>query len=128
MSLLTTLGDTFSFAEELNSTDKLRSFLAPSALIQARQRLGEEAVGHTFGLMAQRTFAQQSFEQWCGLNILAVDGVMFRAQNTPENMQAFGCERNNKGDSPYPQIRMCSLMETSSHLLLASEFDSRKVG
>jgi len=103
-------------------------FVAPSALVQARQRLGDEAVKHTYHLLAQRTFEQHCFEQWCGLNLLAVDGVMFRAQDTPENMSAFGCERNDQGDSPYPQIRMCSLMEISSHLLLASEFDSRKVG
>lgn len=188
MSLLTSLDDTFSFAEELNSVDKLKSFLdpqileqayklsgvatvrrrrlpldsvmlaivgmslfrnepvwdiatkldislpgknkfvAPSALVQARQRLGEEAVGHTFRLMAQRAFSNNSFEHWCGLNLLAVDGAVFRAQDTSDNVNAFGCERNNKGDSAYPQIRMCSLMEVSSHLLLASEFDSRKVG
>ena len=78
--------------------------------------------------MAQRAFTEYAFEQWCGLNVLAVDGVMFRAQDTAENLDAFGCDRNAKGDNPYPQVRMCSLMETSSHLLLASEFDSRDVG
>lgn len=188
MSLLTALEDTFTFAEELNSVDKLRSlldpeilaqayalsgvatvrrrrlpldsvmltiigmslfrnepvwdiaskldislpgknkFVAPSALVQARQRLGDDAVAHTFRLMAQRTFEQHAFEQWCGLNLLAVDGVMFRAQDTLDNRGEFGCERNHHGDSPYPQIRMCSLMEVSSHLLLASEFDGRHVG
>ena len=188
MSFLTALDDTYTFAEELNSADKLRSlldpeilaqayelsgvatvrrrrlpldsvmltiigmslfrnepvwdiaskldislpgknkFVAPSALVQARQRLGYEAVAHTFHLMAKRTFEHHAFEQWCGLNLLAVDGVMFRAQDTPDNLSEFGCERNNHGDNPYPQIRMCSLMEVSSHLLLASEFDGRKVG
>ena len=103
-------------------------FVAPSAVVQARQRLGDEAVGHVFKLMAQRAFGDFAFEQWCGLNVLAVDGVMFRAQDTDENLTAFGCDRNAKGDNPYPQVRMCSLMETSSHLLLASEFDSRDVG
>ena len=93
--------------------------VAPSALVQARQRLGDEAVGHVFHMMAQRTFRQEAFEQWCGLNLLAVDGVMFRAQDTQENLAEFGCERNNHGDAAYPQIRMCSLMETSSHMLLA---------
>lgn len=52
-------------------------FVAPSAVVQARQRLGEDAVGHTFKLMAQRAFGEYAFEQWCGLNVLAVDGVMF---------------------------------------------------
>lgn len=78
--------------------------------------------------MAQRVFGEYDYEQWCSLNVLEFDGVMFRAQDTAETLDAFGCDRNAKGDNPYPQIRMFSLMETSSHLLLASEFDSRDVG
>ena len=102
--------------------------VAPSALVQARQRLGYEAVRQVFEALSQRTFATKSFEQWCGLNLLAVDGVVHRAQDTPKNIEAFGCENNAHGESDYPQIRMCCLMEVSSHLLLASEFDARQVG
>ncbi|MCV2886696.1 IS4 family transposase [Aestuariibacter sp. AA17] len=102
--------------------------VAPSALVQARQRLGYEAVRQVFEALSQRTFETKSFEQWCGLNLLAVDGVVYRAQDTHENIEAFGCEKNVHGESPYPQIRMCCLMEVSSHLLLASEFDARHVG
>ena len=54
--------------------------------------------------------------------------MMFRAQNTAENLDAFRCGRNDKGGNPYPQVRMCALMETSSYLLLTSKFDSRDVG
>ena len=119
----------WDIANKLNvSLPGKNRFVAPSAVVQARQRLGDDAVGHVFKLMAQRAFTEYAFEQWCGLNVLAVDGVMFRAQDTAENLDAFGCDRNAKGDNPYPQVRMCSLMETSSHLLLASEFDSRDVG
>ena len=119
----------WDLANKLNvSLPGKNRFVAPSAVVQARQRLGDDAVGHVFKLMAQRAFTEYAFEQWCGLNVLAVDGVMFRAQDTAENLDAFGCDRNAKGDNPYPQVRMCSLMETSSHLLLASEFDSRDVG
>jgi hypothetical protein len=119
----------WDIANKLNvSLPGKNRFVAPSAVVQARQRLSDDAVGHVFKLMAQRAFTEYAFEQWCGLNVLAVDGVMFRAQDTAENLDAFGCDRNAKGDNPYPQVRMCSLMETSSHLLLASEFDSRDVG
>lgn len=96
------------------SLPRKNKFVAPSALVQARQRLGEEAVGHTFRLMAQRAFNSQAFEQWCGLTLMAVDGVMFRAQDAPDNVDAFGFDRNANGDNAYPQIRMCSLMETFS--------------
>lgn len=102
--------------------------VAPSAVVQGRQRLGHEAVQHTFQLLANRTFSTQAFEQWCGLNVLAVDGVMYRTQDNEANRTEFGSERNAVGDNGYPQIRMCSLMEVSSHLLLDSAFDGRHVG
>lgn len=102
--------------------------VAPSALVQARQRLGFEAVEHTFDLLSTRAFNSHAFEQWNGLNLFAVDGVVFRAQDTPDNLSTFGCESNTYGDSPYPQVRMCCLMELSSHLLLGSAFDGRHVG
>lgn len=102
--------------------------VAPSALVQARQRLGYEAVQKTFELLASRAFGSHAFEQWNGLNLLAVDGVVYRTEDTAENLTSFGCERNNHSTSPYPQVRMCCLMEVSSHLLLGSAFDGRDVG
>ncbi|MDP5033302.1 IS4 family transposase [Paraglaciecola sp.] len=102
--------------------------VATSALVQARQRLGYEAVRHSFELLAKRTFETQSFEQWCGLNLLAVDGVMYRTQDNIENRTAFGSETNHHGESSYPQIRMYCLMELYSHLMINSEFDGRQIG
>ena len=96
--------------------------------MQARQRLGFEAVQKTFELLASRAFGSYVFEHWNGLNVLAVDGVVYRTEDTAENLTAFGCERNNYSKSPYPQVRMCCLMEVSSHLLLGSAFDGRHVG
>jgi len=109
----------------LPSKNKL---VAPSALVQARQRLGYEAVMHTFKGLAARAFDKNTFEKWHGLNLLAVDGVMYRTQDNKQNREAFGSESHAKGENSYPQIRMCCLMELSSHLILASEFDARKVG
>ncbi|MFT2090489.1 transposase domain-containing protein [Paraglaciecola sp. 2405UD69-4] len=74
--------------------------VAPSALVQARQRLGFEAVQKTFELQASRAFGSYTFEQWNGLNLLAVDGVVYRTEDTPENFTAFGCDRNNHSLSP----------------------------
>lgn len=105
-----------------------RKLVAPSALVQARQRLGFEAVQHTFESLSSRAFGSYAFEQWNGLNLLAVDGVVYRTEDTEDNLAAFGCERNIYSASPYPQVRMCCLMEVSSHLLLGSAFDGRHVG
>ena len=102
--------------------------VAPSALVQARQRLGSEAVMHAFQLLAQQTFSNKAFEQWCGLNVLAVDGVVYRADDNDANREAFGCDGRVRTEDGYPHIRMCCLMEVSSHLLLDSAFDARRVG
>ena len=102
--------------------------VAPSALVQGRQRLGVDAVQHSFQLLAKRAFDEHAFEQFCGLNLLAVDGVSFRTQDNEENHNAFGSDSNQFGEGSYPQVRMCSLMEVSSHLLLDSSFDARHVG
>ncbi|WP_245579556.1 IS4 family transposase [Aliagarivorans taiwanensis] len=53
---------------------------------------------------------------------------MFRAHDSVDNRNAFGSERNQQGENSYPQVRMCCLMEVTSHLILGSEFDARAVG
>lgn len=105
-----------------------RSLVAPSAVVQARQRLGAEAVKETFKALAEHHFSTQKFEAWCGLNLLAVDGVVFRTHDNPDNREYFGSDSNKQGENSYPQVRMSCLMELSSHLLLGSAFDARKVG
>ncbi|MBH0032188.1 transposase domain-containing protein, partial [Pseudoalteromonas sp. SWYJZ98] len=57
--------------------------VAPSAMVQARQRLGDDPVKHVFNKSAQSMYKQQSFETWNGLNLLAVDGVVWRTADTP---------------------------------------------
>lgn len=59
---------------------------------------------------------------------MVVDGVSFRTQYNKENHNAFGSDSNQFGQGSYPQIRMCSLVEVSSHLLLNSSFNARHVG
>ncbi|MCH2257328.1 MAG: transposase domain-containing protein, partial [Alteromonas sp.] len=45
----------WDIANKLNvSLPGKNRFVAPSAVVQARQRLGDDAVGHVFKLMAQR--------------------------------------------------------------------------
>jgi IS4 transposase len=101
-----------------------RPFVAPSAVVQARQRLGEEAVRRVFE-QTQRLWHQSTpHPHWCGLTLLGVDGVVWRTPDTEENRQAFARTANQRGESAYPQVRMVCQMELSSHLLTASVLDS----
>lgn len=96
--------------------------VAPSAVVQARQRLGADAVKEIFRLMSARSYEQNNFETWCGLNLLAVDGVVWRTQDTPENAQTFGRQSNQHAEDAFPKIRMVCHMEVTSHQLLNSAF------
>lgn len=101
-----------------------RPFVAPSAVVQARQRLGEEPVRKVFEQTQQLWHEATPHPHWCGLRLLGVDGVVWRTPETPENDAAFARTRNKAGESSYPQVRMVCQMELTSHLLTASAFDS----
>ena len=101
--------------------DKQR-FVAPSAVVQARQRLGEEGVKQVFKKMAAHSYQSSNFETWCGLNLLSVDGVVWRTTDTPENHQEFKAQRNQSSENIYPKVRMVCLMELTSHQLIDSAF------
>lgn len=100
--------------------------VAPSAMVQARQRLGVKAVEQTFKKMARHWYQHNEFERWNGLNLLGVDGVVWRTSDSPENRDAFGSASTQYGDTAYPQIRMVCQMELTSHQLTNSVFDKYK--
>ncbi|QPB82836.1 IS4 family transposase [Pseudoalteromonas rubra] len=100
--------------------------IAPSALVQGRRRLGKDSVKNAFEMMAAHYYQQANFETWCGLNLLAVDGVTWRAQDTPENRECFGSPSNQHGETAFPQIRMVCHMELTSHQLISSAFSGYK--
>ncbi len=101
-----------------------RPFVAPSAIVQARQRLGEDAVREVFHQTQKLWHLHTPHPHWCGLTLLGVDGVVWRTPDTPENDAIFSRTRHHQTDSSYPQVRMVCQMELTSHLLTASAFDS----
>ena len=101
-----------------------RPFVAPSAVVQARQRLGVEPVKRVFEQTQALWHQQTPHPHWCGLTLLGVDGVVWRAPDSPANQAAFARTRNAQGEASYPQVRMVCQMELTSHLLTGSVFDS----
>lgn len=88
---------------------------APSAVVQARQRLGEEPLASLFGLL---TRAWRGVPQADTLRVLAVDGVVWSAPDTLDNREQLGSCRTQHGPLPWPQVRAVCLMDTVSHELL----------
>jgi len=88
----------------------------PSASVQARQRLGCEPLAQLFALMTRawsRPTAPDS-----SLRVLAVDGVVWSAPDTPENRLALGSCATQHGPLPWPQVRAVCLLDTHTHELL----------
>src|SRR3990167_2144027 len=101
-----------------------RPFVAPSAVVQARQRLGEGAVREVFAQTQALWQAATPHPHWCGLRLLGVDGVIWRTPDSTDNHTAFARTVNQTSASSYPQVRMVCQMELSSHLLTHAVFDS----
>lgn len=103
-----------------------RPFVAPSAVIQARQRLGSEAVRRVFTETAQLWHRSVTHPHWCGLTLLAMDGVVWRTPESPENDASFPRQTHAGHPAPYPQVKMVCQMELTSHLLTAAAFGTMK--
>lgn len=70
----------------MDITDRAgESFTARSSVIQRRKTLGEDAVRALFDITQQHWNQQATHPKWHGLNLFAVDGVVWRTPDTPEN-------------------------------------------
>lgn len=103
------------------------SHVAPSVLSDCRKRLGESPMAYLFKTASTAWLPQAlSCQDELGLHVLAVDGTVFRCQDTPDNATEFGFI--SKVIKPYPQLRMVGLMSTSTRMLLGAAFDACHVG
>ena len=100
--------------------------VAPSAVAQARRRLGSDPLEWLF----VRSGAQWGIEsaerhRWCGLALYSVDGTTLRLPDSRENRQHFGGQSagtHGRGESGYPMMRLATLMALRSHVLVAASF------
>lgn len=99
-------------------------WLAPSASVQARARLGAEPLEWLFGRCSE-TWAHGAAreESWRGLAVYGVDGTTLRVPDTAESREHFGGQSGRwDGASGYPLARAVTLMALRSHLLAAMRF------
>lgn len=100
-----------------------KPFVAPSALPQRRKNLGESAAKALF----ECTRVIGSLRLTCRIGmvrLLCIDGVLWRAEDSKDNAEAFAKPTNKDGqETQYPQLHMVRQMELSSHLITGSAFD-----
>ena len=94
--------------------------VSSSAIVQARDRLGEQPMAALFAYTGNE-WALKSAEQhkWRNLTVFGADGTSLRVADTPENEAGFGrpSSARHRGQSGYPQVRLVGLMALRSHLL-----------
>lgn len=93
--------------------------VARSSVVQARQRLGSEAMKWLFERSASAwAHASADGHRWRGLALYGMDGSTLRVPDTPENRAHFGGQAGRKSSiSGYPMVRLVALMVLRSHLL-----------
>lgn len=99
--------------------------VAPSALAQARARLGPDPMEWLF-LRTGSVWATTSAEphRWRGLALYGADGTTLRVADSDDNRRHFGSQDagSGRGVSGYPLVRLVVLMALRSHVLAAASF------
>ena len=97
--------------------------VAPSAVPQARARLGEEPMCWLFDRCAEKWALESARKHaWRGLAVFGIDGTTLRVPDSPANRAHFGGQTTSKekGQSGYPLARVATVMALRSHLLLGA--------
>jgi transposase IS4-like protein/DDE family transposase len=98
--------------------------VAPSAVAQARARLGDEPLKWLFETSASHwSHPSADRHRWRGLALYGADGTTLRVPDTLENREHFGAPHGGNGASAaYPQLRLVALFALRSHVLVDSSF------
>ena len=116
---------------DLAMPSKTDEATARSAIVQARQRLGEEPMQYLFATTANH-WAHDSAarHRWHGLALYGIDGTVLRVPDSRDNWGEFGGQHGNgqRGGSAYPQVRLVTLMALRSHLLANTYFGPYSTG
>lgn len=116
--------------EQLKLVFGTTEYCVPSAVVQARQRLGSEPLNALFSLLSQAWFeeSQQQYSNFHGLSVCAVDGVVWSMPYTDENFAHFGSSKGKTADAPYPQVRATCLVNTATHEIIDAQIGSMDQG
>ena len=98
--------------------------VAPSSIVQARDRLGDEPLRWLFERTASAwAHASARTHAWRGLALYGVDGTTLRVPDSVENRAHFGGQDTRwDSTSGYPLARLVTLMALRSHVLAGARF------
>jgi hypothetical protein len=92
-----------------------------SAISQARARLGETPLKELFHRaavpIARKTDRSAWYEAW---RVMAIDGVILDAPDTPDNNAVFAHSSGGKGASAFPCARVIAMAECGTHAIVSA--------
>jgi hypothetical protein len=98
------------------------------AISKARIRLGAKPLEELFFRVAVPIATKGTRGAWYrGYRVMAMDGVILDAPDTPENVERFEKKEHKNGQSAYPQVRVVGLAECGTHALVAAALDGWRV-
>jgi hypothetical protein len=102
---------------------------SPSAIFQARERLGAEPVKALFERVARPLASAETPGAFlAGRRLVAIDGTTLDVADTAVNEVHFGRPGVNKGErSAFPQARLVALAECGTHAMFDAEIDAYTV-
>jgi hypothetical protein len=104
---------------------------APSAIAQARDRLGQEPMRWLFQRCSEKWAHEGArHHAWRGLAVYGMDGTLVRVPDSAENRAHFGKHGCGEGRQAcgYPLVRVLTLMALRTHLLAGISFRPASVG
>ncbi len=94
-----------------------------SAITYRRYRLGAEPLVALFHRVCRPMATPQIPGAFLfGLRVMAIDGTVEDAPDTPENARVFGRQHGSRGDSAFPQVRGVYLAECGTHAVVDAGF------
>ena len=100
-----------------------------SAITQARQRLGFEAIERLYRdavrPLAKPITRAAWFRRW---RVVTLDGTTFDVADSDANDEAFGRPGTSRGESSFPQVRLVGLVENGTHVLFGAEMNGCRTG
>jgi Insertion element 4 transposase N-terminal/Transposase DDE domain len=89
-----------------------------SAFTQARQRLGARPLQLLFHRTCRPLSAPDSLGAFHkGWLIVALDGSVFEAPDTPSNRKVLGSASNQHSEGAFPQLRLSAICEVGTHVV-----------
>jgi|HubBroStandDraft_1064217.scaffolds.fasta_scaffold49243_2 hypothetical protein len=99
------------------------------AIVQARDRLGQEPMQVLFELTAGHWFSQGPVGPWFhGLRMLAVDGSVLRVPDSEQNAEVFGVPKSGRSRGAYPQLRLLTVLDCVNHGVLMGQMGTWDTG